>query len=101
MKISKIDVTRPEGSFYQMVITGEGFGDRRGKVNVWMPDEPDFHVDPVEWTDTAITVMVSDSDMGVPGLHPGSGMVEVIPVPGMVMEFKVADPKARRVPKTD
>lgn len=93
MKISKVDVARPEGSFYELTITGEGFGDRPGELSVWMPDQPDFHVNPVKWSDTEITAMVSDVEMGVPGLMPGAtAMIEVIPVPGMVSTFEVFDP---------
>ena len=95
MMISKISVTRPEGSFYQVVVSGEGFGDRPGKVSVWNVDRaPIAHVDVKEWTDTAITLEVTDVAMVTDGLMPGAAMVEVVPAPGMVMEFDVPDPEA-------
>ena len=93
--ISKISVTRPEGSFYQLTIAGEGFGDRPGTVSVWNADHaPIAHVDVKEWIDTAITLEVTDAAMMTDGLMPGSAVVEVVPVPGMMMEFEVPNPDA-------
>jgi hypothetical protein len=107
MMIDHVEVERPEGSFYNLVICGEGFGDRLGEVNVWNADGMSVpHVDIQSWDDAKIVVEVTDAAMNTgSGLMPGDAMVEVVPVPGMVMEFEVPDPSAgvefRAMPDSD
>jgi hypothetical protein len=94
MMIDHVEVERPEGSFYNLVICGEGFGDRPGQVSVWNADGMSVpHVDIKSWDDAKIVVEVTDASMNTgAGLMVGDAMVEVVPVPGMVMEFNVPDP---------
>jgi hypothetical protein len=94
MMIDHVEVERPEGSFYNLVICGEGFGDRLGQVSVWNADGMSVpHVDIKSWDDAKIVVEVTDAAINTgSGLMPGGAMVEVVPVPGMVMGFSVPDP---------
>jgi hypothetical protein len=95
MMIDHVEVERPEGSLYLLTICGEGFGDRPGQVNVWNAAGVSVpHIDIKSWADAKIEVEVTDASLvGVGGgLMPGKAMVEVVPVPGMVMEFNVPDP---------
>lgn len=98
--IDHVEVERPEGSFYNLVICGEGFGDRMGQVSVWNADGMSVpHVDIKSWDDAKIVVEVTDAAMNTgSGLMPGDAMVEVVPVPGMVMEFNVPDPSGLAQP---
>jgi hypothetical protein len=94
MMIDHVEVERPEGSFYNLVICGEGFGDRLGQVNVWNAGGMSVpHVDIKSWDDAKIVVEVTDAAMNTgSGLMPGPATVEVVPVPGMMMGFDVPDP---------
>jgi hypothetical protein len=91
MMIDHIDVERPDGRFYVLTICGEGFGDRSGQVSVWNTDGVLVpHVDIKSWYDAKISVEVTDAAENTgSGLMVGKAMVEVVPVPGMVMEFDV------------
>jgi hypothetical protein len=89
--IDHIEVTRPEGSYYVLTICGEGFGDRLGKVSVMNADGMALqYVNPIKWTDTEIVVETTDATINAGhGLMPGPAMVEVVPVPGMIVGFDV------------
>jgi hypothetical protein len=103
MMIDHVEIERPEGSFYNLVICGEGFGDRLGEVNVWNADGMSVpHVDIKSWDDAKIVVEVTDAAMNTgSGLMPGDAVVEVVPVPGMVMDFSVPDPSNPAVHTAD
>jgi hypothetical protein len=91
MMIDHVDVERPEGSFYLLTVCGEGFGNRPGQVNVWNAyGALVSHVDIKVWGDALVTVEVTDAAVNAgSGLMVGKAMVEVVPVPGMMMEFDV------------
>jgi hypothetical protein len=91
MMIDHVEVDRPEGNFYCLTICGEGFGNRLGQVNVWNAESvPVSHVDIKSWDDATIAVEVLDAVMSAgSGLMPGRAMVEVVPVPGMLVGFDV------------
>jgi hypothetical protein len=92
MMIDHVEVERPEGSYYVLTIAGEGFGDRTGAVSVRSADGVVLqYVNPIKWTDTEIVVETTDATINAGhGLMPGAGAtVEVVPLPGMVMEFDV------------
>jgi hypothetical protein len=91
MMIDHIEVERPEGRFYSLTICGEDFGDRPGQVSVWNADGVLVsHVDIKSWDDAKIVAEVTDAaENAGSGLMVGKAMVEVVPVPGMVMEFDV------------
>jgi hypothetical protein len=91
MMIDHVEVERPEGSFYVLTICGEGFGDRPGAVSVMNADGMALqYVNPIKWTDTEIVVETTDATINEGhGLMPGPAMLEVVPVPGMIVGFDV------------
>ena len=94
-----VSVARPEGSYYILTVTGSDFGDRVGSVNVMNADGflvP--HVNPISWSDTTVVVEVTDDALAEGGLKPGNSMVELIPVPGQVIDFVVPLPPPPDVP---
>ena len=100
--IDSVKVERPAGSYYVMTVMGRGFGDRRGDLKVFSPDNLELnvphlsipHLNVMRWSDTEIVAEVADGELMPGALLPGEWVAVVLPAPGIVASFEVPDPNA-------